>query len=146
MIRAALVDRVIEPADLLAEVATPRSGATALFVGTVRETNDGRAVTAIDYASYVAMAEGELERIAREAGERFSVDFLVVEHRVGMLQLMETSVAIAASHAHRHPAMDCTRWVIEEIKSRVPIWKREHYADGSRDWVDPAPRSGKVAP
>lgn len=137
MIRAALVDRLIDPARLLSEVSAPASGATSLFLGTVRDVNDGRAVTAIDYAAYVAMAELELARIAEEAGALFGVELLVVEHRTGLLGLGETSVAIAASHPHRRPAMDCVSWVIDEVKKRVPIWKREHYADGGREWVDP---------
>jgi molybdopterin synthase catalytic subunit len=88
------------------------------------------------------MAESELATIAAEAAERFGAGALVVEHRVGYLSLGEVSVAIAAAHAHRKPAMECSQFVIEQIKQRVPIWKLEHYADGTREWVDPtAPRN-----
>jgi molybdopterin synthase catalytic subunit len=135
--RAAVVDRPLDPAALLAEVASHAHGATTLFVGTVRDVNDGRAVLGIEYTAYGAMARRELERIVAEAGERFDGAALVVEHRVGYLALGEASVAVAAAHARRAPAMDAARWVVEELKRRVPIWKREHYADGTREWVDP---------
>ncbi len=135
--RVALVTRPIDAAALLREVASTAHGATALFLGTVRAVNEGREVSGIEYAAYAAMATAELERIAHEALTRFGVDALVVEHRTGALELGDVSVAIAAAHAHRSPALDATRYVIEELKKRVPIWKREHYADGTREWIDP---------
>jgi molybdopterin synthase catalytic subunit len=142
MRRAAIVTREIEPAVLMAEVQSREFGAISVFAGTVRDTNDGRSVTAIDYSAYTSMAESELESILDEAEERFGVSAIVVEHRVGALALGDVSVAIVAAHAHRAPALDCTRFVIEEIKKRVPIWKMEHYADGAREWVDPTESSG----
>jgi molybdopterin synthase catalytic subunit len=142
MSRAAIVTREISPALLIAEVQSPEFGAISVFAGTVRETNDGRSVSAIDYSAYTSMAQVELERILAEAAEEFGVSRIVVEHRVGLLELGDVSVAIVAAHAHRAPALDATRFVIEEIKKRVPIWKREHYADGSREWVDPTQASG----
>ena len=137
MSRSSLVSRPIDAASLIAEVSGDDRGAVSLFVGTVRDTNDGRPVDGIDYASYVDMAEGELARIVDEARERFGVAALVVEHRIGKLGLGEASVGIAAAHAHRGPALDSVRYVIDEIKKRVPIWKLEHYTDGTRNWVDP---------
>jgi molybdopterin synthase catalytic subunit len=137
MIRVALVTRAIDPAALIASIASTGYGAISLFAGTVRDTSDGRAVSAIDYSAYTSMAEAELEQIVAEAADRFGVTSLIVEHRIGVLSLGETSVAIVAAHAHRAPAIDCTRYVIEEIKKRVPIWKMEHYIDGTREWVDP---------
>ena len=132
-----MITREIDPASLINEVGSPQYGAISLFIGTVREVNDGRSVTAIEYSVYKSMADAELERILDEAEERFGVSALVVEHRIGLLGLGDVSVAIAAAHAHRAPALDCTRYVIEEIKKRVPIWKKEHYVDGTREWVDP---------
>ena len=142
MRRVSIVSRVIDPAQLMATVQSPEFGAISIFVGTVRDTNEGRSVSAIDYSAYTAMAESELETILAEAGEKFGVTAVVVEHRVGQLALGDVSVAIAAAHAHRAPALDCTRFVIEEIKKRVPIWKLEHYTDGAREWVDPTAASG----
>ena len=135
--RTAIVQHPIEPASLLAEVGRSANGAAILFVGTVRDVNDGRAVTGIQYAAYEAMAARELESIAREAGERWQTPDIVVEHRVGTLELGEVSVAIVCAHPRRAPAFDVARWIIEELKRRVPIWKLEHYADGTREWVDP---------
>ena len=135
--RADLVERELDPVALLREVESLASGAAVLFVGTVRELNDGRPVTGIDYTAYPAMAERELRAIAAEAAERWATRHVVVEHRVGTLELGETSIAIAVSHPHRAQAFEAARYVIEEVKRRVPIWKREHYADGTREWVDP---------
>ncbi|HKN58817.1 MAG TPA: molybdenum cofactor biosynthesis protein MoaE, partial [Gemmatimonadaceae bacterium] len=78
-----------------------------------------------------------LHEILDEAESRFGVTAMVVEHRTGPLLLGDVSIAIAAAHAHRKPAIESASFVIEEIKKRVPIWKLEHYADGSREWVDP---------
>ena len=137
MRRASILTTEIDPASLINEVSSPQYGAISLFVGTVREVNEGRSVSAIEYTAYKSMASAELERILDEAEARFGVSALVVEHRIGLLGLGDVSVAIAAAHPHRAPALDCTRFVIEEIKKRVPIWKQEHYTDGTREWVVP---------
>jgi molybdopterin synthase catalytic subunit len=134
--RHAIVTAPIDLGALVTEVQAPANGAQALFVGTVREHNDGRAVTGIDYAAYDEMAALELGRIVREAVARFGTTDIAVEHRVGTLVVGEASVAVAVGHPRRAPAMDAMRYVIEELKKRVPIWKREHYADGSRAWVE----------
>jgi len=144
--RVALVDRPIDLAALLAEVAGVGNGAAVLFVGTVRDVNDGRPVTGIDYSAYTGMAAKELDAIVREAVERFGTGDVVVEHRLGTLGLGEASVAIAVAHPRRAPAYEASRYVIEELKRRVPVWKREHYADGTRDWVDPTRQPAQVAP
>lgn len=144
--RIALVQRPIDVAALLAEVSSASSGATTLFLGTVRDVNEGRAVSGIDYSAYDTMAVREMQRIAAEAMERFGTPHIVLEHRVGFLALTDVSIAIAVSHARRAPAMDASRFVIEEVKRRVPIWKREHYADGTREWVDPSGAPMEVQP
>jgi len=137
MIRTAIVDEPIDAAAVLAEVAAPGNGAAVLFVGTVRDVNLGRPVTGMEYAAYRAMAERELQAVADEAGDRFSVGEITVVHRIGVLEIGDASVAIAVGHAHRGEAFDAARQIIEELKRRVPIWKREHYTDGTREWVDP---------
>ena len=137
MIRTAIVDTAIDAAALVTEVTTAATGATTLFVGTVRDVNDGRRVTGIEYSAYTAMASDELYRIANEACAKFDGVHVVIEHRVGTLVLTDVSVAIAVAHARRTPALDASRFVIEELKCRVPIWKREHYAEGDWQWVDP---------
>ena len=146
MPRAAITDAPLDAARLLAEVGRTANGAAVVFVGTVREVNEGRPVTGIDYSAYREMAERELAAIVREAAERFGTPDVVAEHRLGTLGLGEASVVVAAAHPHRAPAFDACRHVIEEIKRRVPVWKREHYADGTREWVTPAPplRAGQA--
>ena len=133
--RTALVDHAIDVAALIAEVGDNSCGASAVFLGHVRNVNDGRAVNGIEYSAYRSMALREMTAIVREAHERFGVSRLVVEHRLGTLALGEVSVAIVAAHPHRAPALDSVRFVIEQLKRRVPIWKLEHYADGTREWV-----------
>ena len=135
--RTALVRAPIDVARLVRDVADVATGATTLFLGTVREQNEGRAVEGIEYRAYEAMAARELDAIAREAAARFGTEHVVVEHRLGTLGLGDVSVAIAVAHARRAPALDAQRYVIEELKRRVPIWKLEQYADGTREWVDP---------
>jgi len=133
--RVALVDRPIDVGTLISEASDPSCGACVMFLGTVRDTNEGRPVTGIEYSAYRGMAEREMAAIANEAEERFGVSRLVIEHRLGSLTLGDVSVAVVAAHAHRAPALDANRYVIEELKHRVPIWKLELYTDGTRDWV-----------
>ncbi len=133
--RTGLVGAPLDIAAIAAEVASPANGALSLFVGTVRDTNDGRSVDGIEYNAYAPMAEREMADVAREAAERFGTPHIVIEHRTGYLALGEASVAIAVAHPRRANAMDATRWIIEALKLRVPIWKLEHYTDGTRQWV-----------
>jgi molybdopterin synthase catalytic subunit len=133
--RTAIVDQPIDAAALMAEVARHANGATVLFVGTVRDVNDGRPVSGMEYTAYRSMAEREMADIAREAATRFETLDIVVEHRIGVLELGDASVVIAVAHPHRGEAYDASRYVIEQLKQRVPIWKLEQYVDGSRDWV-----------
>ena len=135
---ARLTRAPIDTAALLGDVARPANGAVILFVGVVREVNDGRGVTGIEYSAYEAMATRELGAIALEAAERFGSPDVAIVHRLGTLELEEASVGIAVGHRHRDEAYAMSRWVIEELKKRVPIWKREHYVDGTREWVDPS--------
>jgi molybdopterin synthase catalytic subunit len=133
--RTALVDTTIDLAALVSEVSRVSNGATVLFVGTVRDLNDGRPVSGMEYTAYRAMAERELADIVSEACARFGTQDIVVEHRLGVLELGEASVVIVAAHPHRGPAYDASRFVIEQLKARVPIWKLEQYVDGTREWV-----------
>ena len=137
MPRVAITRRPLDIAALLREVADVRNGATVLFVGTVRDQNEGRSVEGIEYAAYEPMAVAELRRITEECVSRFGSDSIVVEHRLGRLALGEASVAIVVAHPRRAAAFDASRWLLEELKRRVPIWKREEYTDGTREWVDP---------
>lgn len=135
--RAALVTRPIDVTALIAEVTDRSCGAVSVFLGTVRNVHEGKPVTGIEYKAYEGMAVRELEATLARVRERFETDHIVVEHRLGWLGLGEVSIAIVAAHPHRQGAMDATRYAIEEIKKTVPIWKLEHYVDGTREWVDP---------
>jgi molybdopterin synthase catalytic subunit len=133
--RVAIVDGPINVASLIAEVSDESCGASAAFLGSVRNVNDDRPVSGIEYSAYRSMATREMTAILREAEERFGVTRIVVEHRLGTLALGDVSVAVVAAHPHRAPALDATRYVIEQLKRRVPIWKLEQYVDGTREWV-----------
>ena len=143
---ARLTTEAIDVAALLREVADDAHGATALFVGTVRNTHDGRAVDGIDYSAYERMALGEMNGIVAEAQERFGGVQVSLVHRLGTLAVGDASVAIACAHARRAQALDACRYVIEDLKRRVPIWKREHYSDGTSEWVDPTRSAVEVRP
>ena len=136
--RTSIVEQRIDAAALLEEVAQHRNGAGILFVGSVRDVNDGSPVTALDYSAYTDMAETELAAIVLEASERWSTPDIVVEHRIGNLALGDASVAIAVGHPHRSEAYEASRYIIEELKQRLPVWKREHYSDGRSEWVNAA--------
>lgn len=135
--RAALVTHPLDAGALINEAASASRGATAIFVGTVRSLNEGREVSGIEYTAYEVMAEREMSNILVEAEERFDGAVVIAEHRTGQLGVGEASIVIVAAHEHRAAALDAVRYAIEEIKSRVPIWKRELYVDGTRSWVDP---------
>jgi molybdopterin synthase catalytic subunit len=134
-----IVDRPVDLAGLVASVTHPGAGAIVTFAGTVRDRNQGQAVTGIEYSAYRSMAERELAAILVEAEQRLPGLRAAAEHRVGTLDVGEPSVAIATSHPHRAEAYEGNRYVIEELKRRLPVWKRELYVDGTREWVAAAP-------
>jgi molybdopterin synthase catalytic subunit len=148
--RTAIVTRALDAGAMLTEVSSVSNGAVVVFVGTVRDVNDDRDVTGLDYDAYVPMAERELALIVRDAELQWPASTVVCEHRIGSLALGDASVVVAASHPHRGEAFDACRFVIEELKKRLPIWKREHYADGALAWVEnnnrnAEPRSARSA-
>ena len=126
----------IDPSSLLSEARRDGDGGLTLFVGVVRDHADGRSVTAMEYEAYEPMAEAEMERIEADLAARFPAVRLVMRHRVGRLLVGEVAVVVAASAPHREEAYAACRAGIEEIKARVPVWKREWGPDGSV-WVDP---------
>ncbi len=130
-----LVEDEIVAGELLAEIATEEAGALALFLGTVRVTNAGRRVLFLEYHAYPAMATAEMARIEAQAAGRFAVSRIAVVHRTGRLEIGEVSVGVAVAAAHRADAMDACRFVIDELKQRVPIWKKEHF-EGGAVWIE----------
>lgn len=121
---------------LVAAVSHAGAGAVATFLGVVRDVNEGEGVAGIDYEAYAPMADRELGAILAEAESRWPDVRAAATHRTGYLGVGEPSVAVAVSSPHRGPAFDACRYVVEELKRRVPVWKREHYVDGRRAWVD----------
>lgn len=135
---------VREPINMeaLAErVRADACGGVVTFAGIVRETSDdGRPVTGLSYEAHEDMALAEFERIAFEARERFGHCRIAVVHRVGELAIGEIAVGVAVASPHRAEAFDACEYVIDELKHRAPIWKKEHYTDGSGVWKENACR------
>lgn len=136
----------ISPNVLLAAVAAPECGGTCLFLGTVRDGPDDGGVTGIEYSGYEAMVDSELDRIVSETRAQWPGARVVVQHRLGLVPAEEASLGIAAAAPHRAEAFAACRYVIEEVKQRLPIWKKELRADGSALWVDPQGRPAVVGP
>jgi molybdopterin synthase catalytic subunit len=121
--------------EVLEAVGSGRDGAVALFLGTVRNHNRGRRVLYLEYEAYPAMAESEMTKLAREAERRFDVSAVALVHRTGRLEIGEVSVAAAVAAPHRAAAFDACRFVIDELKRTVPIWKKEAFA-GGEVWIE----------
>lgn len=122
--------------DALLEADNHGSGACLLFTGTVREHNEGRPVSGMSYSAHEALAEKALAEICAEARDLHAIESCRIIHRLGDLALGEISVAIAVHSAHRGAAYAASRWAIEALKQRVPIFKREHYIEGDSRYLD----------
>ena len=145
---AAIVREPIDPAHIMTLMGADEDGASLLFLGVVRDHNDGRSVGGVRYDAYEEMAEQVLSDIVDEAARAAGTDRIAAVHRIGELRVGEVSVAIAVSSPHRAEAYEASRYVIEEIKKRLPVWKKERYRDGAEEWVEgrapeaaPAPRA-----
>ncbi len=126
----------IAPGAVLAALDRPDAGAQVLFLGTVRDVNEGRPVLAVTYDAHAALAESTFREIADEACARWGPALtVVVVHRAGRLRVGEVSVAIGVASPHRDEAYEASRYVIEQLKVRSPVWKQEHYADGDSEWL-----------
>jgi molybdopterin synthase catalytic subunit len=113
------------------------AGACVIFEGWVRDHNEGRSVHQLDYQAYAPLAMSEGERILVEACKRFDLRAASAVHRIGSLAIGDMAVWVGVSSDHRDAAFGACRWIIDEIKLRVPIWKNEHYADGASGWLHP---------
>lgn len=125
----------LDVTELLAQVQAPERGGTSVFVGTVR--SDG-GLTGIEYSAYESMASQEVERILAEARARWPDARVTLQHRLGLIPVGEASIVIAAAAPHRAEAFAACRHVIEAVKQSLPVWKKEHHADGTTSWVDPS--------
>ena len=141
MIVTYLTECAIDAAELAAGVQAPDRGGVISFLGLVRNHHGGRTVERLEYSAYAPMAESECARIITEARTRWPVA-VAVQHRLGRLQVGDVAVCVVAASTHRDAAFEACRFVIDAVKARVPIWKREYYADGSAAWVDPTAPGG----
>ncbi|HMB55797.1 MAG TPA: molybdenum cofactor biosynthesis protein MoaE [Arenimonas sp.] len=137
MKRFAIVDEAFDIEPLRERLLSHQAGAYASFEGWVRNINEGRPVSALTYEAYAALADSEGEKILAEAAARFAIIDAACVHRVGRLALGELAVWVGVSAGHRDAAFSACRWIIDEVKARVPIWKHEHYADGAAGWLHP---------
>ncbi len=128
-----LIESEIDKEAVIEELRSRENGAIVTFSGDVREPSQGRKALSITYTAYAAMAEAQLADIERDAKERFDITGLRIVHRLGRLNVGETSVFIAAAARHRAAAFEACRFAIEELKKIVPIWKEEHFLDSRED-------------
>jgi molybdopterin synthase catalytic subunit len=131
-----ITTETIDACELLSKVGEAIDGAALLFLGTVRNSNEGRAVTGIRYEAYQEMAEPVLKEIVNEARARVADARIAAVHRIGELQVGDISVAIAVATPHRAEAFEAARYIIEEIKKRLPVWKHEAYVEGDAAWLE----------
>ena len=141
----ALTRERIDRNALVAALQQPGDGAVVVFDGIVRDNTRGRKTLYLDYEAYEEMAVNQMQKLAREAGERFAIDHVGVVHRLGRLEIGESSIVIVVTSAHRAAAFDACRWLIDTLKRTVPVWKKEHFADGAV-WKDGEPFPAELQP
>ena len=130
----------LDAAELKSRLVNAQAGACVVFEGWVRNTNQGEPVNSLEYEAYAELAEKEGTRILAEAREKFALLEAVGVHRVGHLAIGDMAVWVGVTSAHRDGAFAACRYIIDETKARVPIWKKEHYATGSSEWINCATR------
>ena len=130
-----VTDQVLNPEEAIAAVGSPASGAINLFLGVVRDNNLGRNVGYLEYDAYPAMAERVMRELALEAMERFGLEDCAVLHRTGRLEIGETSLLVAVASGHRAESFEAGHWLVNEIKKKVPVWKKEVWDDGEA-WIE----------
>ncbi|HEY5079591.1 MAG TPA: molybdenum cofactor biosynthesis protein MoaE [Opitutaceae bacterium] len=140
-----LTDTAIDPSALQAEFNDVRAGAFVTFEGRVRDVNEGKSVLMLGYEAFAPLARREGERILAEAAAEFGILWATCVHRTGELKPGDLAVWVAVAAGHRGAAFDACRYIIDETKARVPIWKREHYSDGTTEWINCATR-GPASP
>lgn len=142
--RVELGRAVIASAQVLDEIKAGSDGAVCVFDGIVRDNTRGRKTLFLDYEAYEEMALAQMRKLAAEATAKFGVRDVALLHRLGRLEVGETSVLIVVASAHRGAAFDACRWLIDTLKKTVPIWKKEHFADGAV-WAAGEPFPGEIA-
>jgi MoaE-MoaD fusion protein len=143
--RIELTHDVIDAKKITDALKTGEDGAVTVFDGIVRNNTRGRQTLYLEYSAYDAMALAQMQQLAAEAIAKFGVRDVAVVHRLGRLEVGETSILIAVASAHRGAAFEACRWLIDTIKKQVPIWKQEHFVDGAV-WVDGEPFPEAIVP
>lgn len=138
MSRFSLTAGPIETASLRGQLLDVRAGAFASFEGWVRDHNQGQSVRGLQYQAYAALAQAEGEQVIEEALAKFDILDARCVHRTGALAIGEMAVWVGVSAGHRDGAFAACRWIIDQTKARVPIWKQEHYSSGADQWLHPA--------
>jgi len=130
-----LTEKPIDTEKLLAQACRPEAGAVVFFLGITRQFTEGRETVDLQYSAYQKMAEKQLQLLEAEARRQWTIAECLIVHRLGNVALSEASVAIVVASAHRGEAFAAGQWLIDTLKQRVPIWKQEHYQDGTTEWV-----------
>ena len=126
----------LDPNRLKDQLSAAAAGACACFEGWVRNHNEGESVRALEYEAHEVLAAKEGEKILAEATEKFDLHAAAAEHRTGMLEIGDCAVWVGVASSHRDAAFSACRYIIDELKSRLPIWKKEHYVDGQSGWIN----------
>lgn len=132
----AVLEQILDVQAIRAGVQDERSGAVVVFEGCARNHHGGRAVQELAYEAFVPMAEAGLAELRLDAVKRFGLSSCIVHHRIGTVPLGEAAVVVATSSPHRKEAFEAALWIMDRIKERVPIWKRERYVEGGEAWVE----------
>ena len=134
-IHIAIREKVLNIRDIVSHINSDSTGAENIFVGKVRDHSNGQTIKKLEYSAYVPMAEKELLAIAEEALKKFDIDKIAIEHRIGLLAIGEVAVCIAVSARHRKDTFSATQFIIDTIKERVPIFKKE-FTESGEVWVN----------
>lgn len=143
--QVALTREVIDTPGIVAALKAGEDGAVCVFDGIVRDNTRGRRTLFLDYSAYEEMALSQMRALADEARTKFGVRDVAIVHRLGKLEIGDTSILIAVASAHRGATFDACRWIIDTLKKTVPIWKKEHFVDGAV-WVDGEPFPDEIVP
>ena len=131
-----ITKNILVPKGLKEKFLTGEAGAWVVFEGIVRNHNEGKTVTSLEYESYEDLAKNEADKILMEAHQKFPIDKIFCFHRTGKLKVGETSLWVGVSSAHRKEAFEACQYIIDQIKARLPIWKKEYYENGDSGWIN----------
>lgn len=132
-----LTESQIDAERIRLAVSSPKCGAIVLFLGTTRQFTDAKETLTLSYTAYGPMAQSQMEKLAAQAQARWPVEKCAIAHRLGEVPIGDASVAVAVSSPHRRDAFEAASWLMDRLKELVPVWKKEHWADGGTDWVHP---------